>query len=76
MDWKQQAACAGHDDPDLWFSDNVAQQYAAIRICRTCPVLEPCLNYAAQLKLDDGVWGGMTPRDRTNWRRRNRRRTA
>ena len=76
MDWKQQAACAGHNDPDLWFDDDPVAQRTALQICYGCPVITPCLNYAANLKLDDGVWGGMPPQARTAWRRRNRRRTA
>jgi WhiB family redox-sensing transcriptional regulator len=36
----------------------------AKRICATCPVKEPCLEYALEYRIDHGVWGGTTERQR------------
>ena len=36
----------------------------ARRICATCPVIEPCLEYALLNRVDHGVWGGCSERER------------
>lgn len=41
----------------------------AKRICRTCPVLTLCRDWALNLPELDGVWGGLTATERTQWRR-------
>ena len=52
----QQAACKDRTDLD-WF-DTDCYLNAVLTICRTCPVKQPCLNYAITHQLTDGVWGG------------------
>jgi len=44
-------------------------------ICDLCPVREPCLEYAISAREKDGVWGGLTARERRRLVRQ-RRRTA
>lgn len=66
-------ACAGHPDPDLWFSDEPASREArrskeeqarraitAMRICADCPIQQACLRYAMtdEDALRTGIWGG------------------
>lgn len=36
----------------------------AIAICHRCPVRLTCLDYALTNRIDDGVWGGHTPKER------------
>ena len=36
----------------------------AKRICADCPVKEPCLEYALEQRIDHGVWGGTSERQR------------
>jgi WhiB family redox-sensing transcriptional regulator len=41
-------------------------------VCETCPVREPCLEYALTHGCADGVWGGLTELERRALRRRGR----
>jgi len=64
--WTTQALCA-QADPDLWFPEHPSDQacQAAIAICVGCPVRVQCLDYALAIgELDEGVWGGLSPRQR------------
>ncbi|MFI5776983.1 WhiB family transcriptional regulator [Nocardia sp. NPDC051570] len=40
----------------------------AIAICRTCPVINTCLDHALTNYEDDGIWGGMNAKDRIQLR--------
>jgi hypothetical protein len=33
-------------------------------VCRTCPVIEKCLDYALSAREAEGVWGGTTQQER------------
>lgn len=61
-DWPIHAVCAG-GDPDALFVQG-AQQNIAKRICRGCPVRYECLADALDNRIEFGVWGGMTERER------------
>ncbi len=60
---------------DLFFSDEIPAIRAAKAICATCPVQQLCLEHALTNRERDGVWGGLTEKER---RRiiRQRRKTA
>ena len=50
--------------PSLFFpSDGVGVEVAR-KICADCPVKEPCLEYALAERIDHGVWGGTSERQR------------
>jgi hypothetical protein len=36
----------------------------ARQICASCPVRQPCLDYALSHAITHGIWGGLTERDR------------
>lgn len=61
--WMAQGNC--RDEPPTVFfpSDGVGVEVAK-RICATCPSKEPCLEYALQNRIDHGVWGGTSERQR------------
>jgi WhiB family redox-sensing transcriptional regulator len=40
-------------------------------VCDTCDVRERCLWYANETSSEYGIFGGMTPNQRRDWRRRN-----
>ncbi|WP_414710902.1 WhiB family transcriptional regulator [Pseudonocardia sp.] len=61
-DWRVAANCR-NGDPDRLFVRG-AKQRAARAICRGCPVLTQCLAKALDEKIEFGVWGGMTERER------------
>jgi WhiB family redox-sensing transcriptional regulator len=44
-------------------SDGVGVEVAR-QICATCPTKEPCLEYALANRIEHGVWGGCSERER------------
>jgi WhiB family transcriptional regulator, redox-sensing transcriptional regulator len=56
------AACRG-TDPDALFVQGAAQNRAK-QICRGCRVRAECLADALDGRIEFGVWGGMTERER------------
>jgi WhiB family transcriptional regulator, redox-sensing transcriptional regulator len=78
-DWRSDGACL-HADPDLFFpismTGRAAEQIAQAKaICARCPVREPCLEFAQEHEPGYGIWGGTTPQDRQQARRRERHAT-
>ena len=76
-DCASHAACNG-TDPDELFVQGAAQNRAKL-ICMGCEVRTECLADALDNRVEFGVWGGMTERERrallrrrpevTSWRR-------
>jgi WhiB family redox-sensing transcriptional regulator len=50
--------------PDTFFPKDGVGVERAIRICKECPVLQQCLEYALDNRMDHGVWGGQSERER------------
>jgi WhiB family transcriptional regulator, redox-sensing transcriptional regulator len=78
-DWRHDALCADprEGSPELWFpigntGPSTLQTEAAKAVCRRCPVMDQCLQWAlANPRLaDHGVWGGLSEDERRNIRRR------
>lgn len=61
-DWAAQGACRS-GDPDLLFVQGAAQNRAKA-LCMSCPVRTECLADALDNRIEFGVWGGMTERER------------
>lgn len=61
-DWAAQAACRA-TDPDTLFVQGAAQNRVKA-ICLGCPVRTECLADALDNRVEFGVWGGMTERER------------
>lgn len=59
--WTRDAACAT-TNPELFFPEPGGSSTAAKRICRTCPVINECLDYATRTRQNVGVRGGKAPR--------------
>ncbi|MFF3015613.1 WhiB family transcriptional regulator [Streptomyces sp. NPDC057939] len=79
MDWRHQAACR-QADPDLFFpigssGPALLQIEEAKAICRNCPVLDECLQWALEGGQDMGVCGGLTEDERRALKRRTARET-
>lgn len=68
--WAAYAACRTAD-PDLFFPDSDEAADAAVRICRGCPVMSECRDWALDTRVRYGVWGGLTERDRRRVLRRS-----
>jgi WhiB family transcriptional regulator, redox-sensing transcriptional regulator len=62
ISWVSKAQCSAAD-PDELFVRGAAQQKAAV-ICRQCPVILECRADALDNRVEFGVWGGMTERQR------------
>ncbi|OEJ23064.1 WhiB family transcriptional regulator [Streptomyces agglomeratus] len=60
--WIEGAACRSSDKEDL-FAD-AARQNSARTVCFGCPVRIACLIEALDNRIEFGVWGGMTERER------------
>ena len=70
-DWMSEGS-ARTSSPTIFFpSDGVGVQVAQ-RICAECPVAEACLEYALEDRVDHGVWGGTSERERRRILRRRR----
>ena len=46
------------------------------RICTDCPVGEQCLEYALEQRIEHGVWGGCSERERRRILKRRRNATS
>ncbi|KAK1184631.1 WhiB family transcriptional regulator [Streptomyces sp. NBS 14/10] len=81
MEWWRYAACVD-EDPELFFPVGVAgpaaqeQQARAKGVCGRCPVCDECLEYALNMGVSHGVWGGTGEEERRALRRRAQRRGA
>lgn len=62
ISWVSKALCRAAD-PDELFVRGAAQRKAAV-ICRHCPVMLECGADALDNRVEFGVWGGMTERQR------------
>lgn len=72
-----EALCAKSGNPDFWFPENAAEQRSRIdvikRICGACVHQKSCAEFAIKEDIQDGIWGGMTPRERTALRGKTQR---
>jgi WhiB family redox-sensing transcriptional regulator len=60
--WRNAARCRTADAEGLFVTG--ARQREARRFCRACPVRTECLAHALDQRIEFGVWGGMTERER------------
>jgi WhiB family redox-sensing transcriptional regulator len=61
-DWRVDAQCRDQS-PDQLFVRGADQRQAKL-ICVSCPVRTECLAEALDNRIEFGVWGGMTERER------------
>jgi WhiB family redox-sensing transcriptional regulator len=70
-DWMADGKCRDVAPAVFFPSDGLGVQ-AAQRICADCPVAATCLEYALANRIDHGVWGGKSERERRRILRRRR----
>jgi hypothetical protein len=69
--WRDEARCgAPGTDPDVFFATDDDSIEDAKAECRMCPVADACLEYAFAARIYDGVFGGLTGRQRRRLTRR------
>lgn len=61
--WMARGSCR-EQRPALFFPNDGVGVDAARRVCAGCPVKGPCLEYALTERIDHGVWGGASERER------------
>ena len=79
-DWRASAACLD-EDPDLFFpigytGPAIAQTANAKAVCRTCPVIADCLEWALDTRQDFGIVGGLSEGERRSLKRHEYRARA
>jgi WhiB family transcriptional regulator, redox-sensing transcriptional regulator len=70
-EWMAEGNCRLEPPATFFPSDGVGVEVAR-RICATCPVKDPCLEYALRNRIDHGVWGGASERERRRILRQRR----
>ena len=60
--WRSASRCRTSDAEDLFVTGR--KQREARSFCRVCPVRTECLAHALVQRIEFGVWGGMTERER------------
>jgi WhiB family redox-sensing transcriptional regulator len=70
--WMLRGSCRGADTRAFFPSNGLGVE-AAQRICQGCDAREPCLEYALENRIEQGVWGGASERERRRILRGRRR---
>lgn len=70
-EWMADGNCRDHPPTVFFPSDGVGVERAR-KICATCPVATRCLDYALDNRIDHGVWGGTSERERRRVLKRRR----
>ncbi|MGW1591363.1 WhiB family transcriptional regulator [Streptomyces sp. NPDC002386] len=61
--WSEYATCRSSDPDELFVDGNPSQRQAKAR-CTECEVRIECLAEALDHRIEFGIWGGMTERER------------
>lgn len=61
--WMDEGRCRDLDPATFFPSDGAGVEIAR-RICEECPVRVTCLEFALVNRVDHGVWGGASERER------------
>ncbi|TLK47403.1 WhiB family transcriptional regulator [Glutamicibacter sp. V16R2B1] len=69
-DWRDGAECRGAD-PDMFTAEGETGPLvdAAKKVCAGCPVAVSCLHWALSRREPEGVWAGMTVKERVKFLR-------
>jgi WhiB family redox-sensing transcriptional regulator len=70
-EWMRQGRCKDMD-PTIFFPNDGVGVQVAQRICAECTVRQECLEYALVNRVDHGVWGGASERERRRLLRQRR----
>ena len=70
-EWMTRGNCNEVAPSTFFPSDGVGVDVAR-KICENCPVKSPCLEYALLNRIDHGVWGGTSERERRRILRQRR----
>lgn len=67
-EWRLRARCRGMDITVFYLEEDkrnsqLQRESIAKNICRRCPVINECRQYAIRFGEQHGVWGGLTARE-------------
>ena len=68
--WRMRARCRGMPPADFYPGDQesrerrIAREHRAKAVCRRCPVVLACREYAVENGESHGIWGATTPAER------------
>ena len=63
LSWQERSLCA-QTDPESFFPEKGGSTREAKKVCVGCEVRAECLEYALAERIDHGVWGGASERER------------
>jgi|TARA_B110001454_G_C12709424_1_gene430069 hypothetical protein len=66
-DWTLKALCKDLET-DIFYPQRGESTVIIKTICRACPVVKPCLEYAMRNMEKFGIWGGTSERERRRMR--------
>jgi len=66
--WPDGALCA-QSDSEQWFPPPGGTPEPAKAICRRCPLVQECLDYALAHNIRYGIWGATTAVERAQLRK-------
>ena len=69
--WMAFGNCRAYAPTVFFPSDGVGVDRAR-KICKTCTVADTCLEFALENRIDHGVWGGASERERRRILKRRR----
>lgn len=69
--WMSKAVCRGME-VSIFFPEDGGGVTRAKQICKDCPVAKKCLEYALVHRIDAGIWGGTSERERRRIRKRRK----
>jgi WhiB family transcriptional regulator, redox-sensing transcriptional regulator len=72
--WREAGACKGLE-PEIFYPDpdDDTEAEVAKEVCSRCFVQTACLEFALAAREKEGVWGGLTERERRRITRQRRR---
>jgi WhiB family redox-sensing transcriptional regulator len=64
-DWMKESQCIGVN-AEIFFDKALIRERYFLFYCEACPVADLCLDYATRNNETHGVWGGLTPEQRSH----------
>lgn len=79
-DWRHRAVCRDEETSLFFPKGNTGPWLLVIEeakaVCRTCPVMQNCGEWALEQRIQEGIWGGLDEAERRSiLRRRSRNKT-
>ncbi len=67
VDWQTRAVCP-QTDPEAFYPEKGCSARDGKAVCQDCPIRIACLDHALKTSEPYGIWGGLTQRERTEFK--------